>query len=491
MARFNLKFKPQQPPTVLNRTAGEAYAQSPEMALVSLLLTSFVQDQFYRSAAGQVAEIQSLMGRVDPEFAAKAAIYARTEFGMRSITHVVAAQLATQASGKSWAKKFYNRVVFRPDDMLEIAALTRAQGAKMLPNAMKKGFAEAIGRFDGYQLAKYRGEGRAFKLVDLVNLVHPTPNERNAEALRQLVADTLRNTATWEAKLSAAGKQAEDATEKTALKSAAWAELLQSNKLGYLAMLRNLRNIGEQAPECSGEVARRLTNATQIRNARVMPFQFMVAMDALKLSAEFPGKRAILDALTDALEVSLANVPRFSGRTLVVVDDSGSMRVGVGSKGFASRSCIELGAVFAAALFKSNDADLMRFSDDAAYVRANARDSLMTIADQIVRKAKSGGTNFHAIFQTASGRYERIVLLSDMQGWMGGYAPTQTFEAYKKRSGADPFVYSFDLAGYGSLQLPENKVFCLAGFSEKVFDLMQILETDRQAMVSAVKSVEI
>jgi 60 kDa SS-A/Ro ribonucleoprotein len=491
MARFNLKTMFIKPKTVANRAGGEAYAQSPEMALASLLLTSFVQDQFYRSAAEQMKELEALMARVQPEFSAKAAIYARTEYGMRSITHVLAAHLAAQASGKVWAKQFYNRVVFRPDDMLEIAALTKAKGAKMLPNAMKKGFAEAFNRFDGYQLAKYRGEGRSFKLVDLVNLVHPIPNERNAEALRQLVADTLRNTATWEAKLTAAGKQATDETEKMELKSAAWAELIQSNKLGYLAMLRNLRNIGEQAPEYAAEVAKRLKNEQQIRKALVMPFQYLIALDALNAGAAFPVKRVLQEALTDALEISLANVPRFEGRTLVVVDDSGSMSARVGAKGFASRSCIQLGATFAAALFKSNDADLMRFSDDASYVRANSRDSLMTIAENIVRNARAAGTNFHAIFQVARERYDRIVILSDMQGWVGNNTPAKEFEAYKRRTGANPFVYSFDLAGYGSLQLPEDRVFCLAGFSEKVFDLMKMLETDRRALVSAIEAVSL
>lgn len=491
MARFNLKNMFQKNQTIANRAGGEAYAQSPEMALASLLLTSFVQDQFYRTAAEQMKELEALMARVNPEFSAKAAIYARTEFGMRSITHVLAAHLAAQASGKNWAKQFYNRVVFRPDDMLEIAALTKSRGAKMLPNAMKKGFAAAFGRFDGYQLAKYRGEGRAFKLIDLVNLVHPVPNERNAEALRELMADTLRNTATWEAKLTAAGQEAADEAEKTELKSAAWAELIQSNKLGYLAMLRNLRNIGEQAPAYATEVAKRLKNEHQIRKALVMPFQYLIALDALDTGAAFPAKRVLQDALTDALEISLANVPRFEGRTLIVLDDSGSMATRVGTKGFASRSCIQLGSVFAAALYKSNNADLMRFSDEASYVRANSRDSLMTIAENIVRNARAAGTNFHAIFKVARERYDRIVILSDMQGWMGNVAPTKEFEAYKRRTGANPFVYSFDLAGYGSLQLPEDKVFCLAGFSDKVFDLMKLLETDRRALVSAIEAVQL
>ena len=101
------------------------------------------------------------------------------------------------------------------------------------------------------------------------------------------------------------------------------------------------------------------------------------------------------------------------------------------------------------------------------------------------------GTDFNAIFNAAKKRYDRIVIFSDMQGWIGGYTPTAAFNAYKQRTGANPFIYSFDLAGYGSLQFPERNVFALAGFSEKTFDLMRVLETDRLALVNTIKAVEL
>lgn len=489
MALFNLKWKT-APKTTANLAGGAAFEQTPELQLVSLLLTSFAQDQFYRKADAGFADMAKLLAQVDPEFAAKAGVFARTEFGMRSITHALAATLATRATGQVWAKNFYNRIVHRPDDMLEIAAAYRAFGGRMLPNAMKKGFASAFGRFDGYQLAKYRGEGKAFKLVDLANLVHPVGNARNADALRELVAGELKNTQTWEAKLSQAGQAAETEAEKSELKSEAWAELLRARKLGYLALLRNLRNIAEQSADVLPLALAGLTDREAIRKSLVMPFQILVAMDTLQASA-VAEKRKIADALTDALELSLANVPRFEGKTLVVLDDSGSMAAPARGTGFGNRSCIQLGAAFAAALFKSNNADLMRFSDDASFVKANGRDSMMSIAQGLVQNARAGGTNFHAIFEAARLPYERIIILSDMQGWMGTGTPKQVFEQYKKRTGAHPFVYSFDLAGYGSLQLPEDKVYCLAGFSDKVFDLMKLLESDRHVLVNAIRAVNL
>jgi 60 kDa SS-A/Ro ribonucleoprotein len=311
MALFNFKAKKEN--KAVNLAGGDAYVQTPETALASLLLTSFVKDQFYRDTNQAKADLAALMAKVDPLFAAKAGIYARNVYGMRSITHVLAVELAAAASGKTWAKAFYESIIRRPDDMLEIAALYRSLGGKNLPNAMKKGFAAAFDRFDGYQLAKYRGEDKAFKLVDLVNLVHPVASGNNGEALRLLVEGKLKNKDTWEAKLSEAGQVAASDAEKSEMKATAWGELISSGKLGYLALLRNIRNIAEQAPELEADVVKALTNRERIKKSLVMPFQILVAMEALEASSVVE-KRKLLNALTDAIDISLDNVPRFEGK---------------------------------------------------------------------------------------------------------------------------------------------------------------------------------
>ncbi len=502
MALFNQKTKAKN--KTVNYAGGQAFTQSPEMQLISMLLTSFAKNQFYRDQKQTFDELIALLEKVNPLFAAKAAIFARTEFGMRSITHILAAHLASKASGQDWAKRFYEKVIFRPDDMMEILACYYGvnQHTKM-PNAMKKGFAKAFNKFDAYQLAKYRGANKSVKLVDLVNLVHPTPTEKNAKALKALVADTLRSQNTWESKLTQAGQKADNKAEKAKMKAKAWADLLSERKLGYFALLRNLRNIAEQAPELIGDACQMLTNRKLIEKSLVLPFRFLSAMEAVadidqnlvgKLKNALKGKasigRQLQTALNTAIDLSLANVPQFEGRTLVVLDDSGSMTYTHNSKGKNQRP-IDIGALFAAVLYKSNNADLMCFSDDARYKNFNIGDATQSIQARLVKGAKSGGTNFHAIFQKAKMAYDRIIILSDMQGWVGHYAPTSSFADYKQRTGANPFIYSFDLQGYGTLQFPENKVFAIAGFSEKIFELMALLETDPHALKHKVEAVEI
>ena len=182
MSKFNSTVKTPKSITT-NHAGGQAYKQSAEMALVSLLLTSFVNDQFYRDGDQTLDDLKShIKSNKNKEFVAKSAIFARDEFGMRSITHALAGELTSEISGLEWAKSFYEKIVSRVDDMTEIMSYylenkTDKKNPKF-PASLKKGFAKAFDKFDSYQLAKYKGEKKDVKLVDVVNLVHPVPSKK-------------------------------------------------------------------------------------------------------------------------------------------------------------------------------------------------------------------------------------------------------------------------------------------------------------------------
>jgi len=474
MSRFNTNTIGTK---TVNKAGGEAYSQSPELELVSVLLTSFANNTFYEKAEDKFDRLKELVKQVDPLFAAKAAIYARKEFGMRSITHVLASELARVVSGKEWAKRFYSVIINRPDDMTEIISYLLANGQK-LPNALKKGFALAFNSFDAYQLAKYRGETKSVKLVDVVNLVHPVPSNGNKEALEQLIKGTLKSVDTWEAKLTKAGQDAETEESKEEAKKEAWTDLVKTGKMGYFALLRNLRNIMETAPELEKYVITQLTNKDKIKKSLVLPFRFFTAITELE---KLQNTRNIVSAINDAAEISLDNVPKLSGKTLIAVDSSGSMSGRPGN----------IAKMFGAVLYKTTDSMLLTFSDDAKYVTLNPNDSLLSLMQRI--PFIYGGTNFNSIFERSTVKFDRIIILSDMQAWMGSYwgssNPKQAFAYYKQRTGSDPLIYTFDLSGYGSMQFPEKNVFCLTGFSDKIFDIMKVLEEDKNALINKIKSV--
>lgn len=487
MSRFN-KVTTTKP--IENRAGGQAFKQTDKLAFASILLTNFLKDQFYRSADETLKELKTrIAGLSDKKFAAKAAIYARQEFGMRSVSHAVAGEIAAVVKGEEWTKSFFDKVVRRPDDMTEIVSYYAGQYGKPLPNSMKKGLAKAFTKFDDYSLAKYRGEGKDVSLVDLVNLVHPKGDEKFSATIKKLLKGELVNTETWEAQLSAAGQVAENAEEVLKLKGKAWKALLSEDKLPYFALLRNLRNIIEQAPEVLDLALEKLVDRDAIKKSLVLPFRYTAAMREIeKLNGA--ESRKVLQALSKAVDISCDNIPKFPGRTLVVLDKSGSMEPSWSGKS-EENSPAGIGSLFAALLAKSNNADFMMFADDTKMKSINPDDSTLSIAKAIRDDKFGGGTDFHIIFDRLKTKYDRIIILSDMQGWVGYHAPTKELEAYKKRTGADPKIYSFDLQGYGDMQFPADKVFCLAGFSDKIFGVMELLERDRNAMVHEIEKVEL
>lgn len=479
MSRFN------QPSSVTNKTTnkagGTAFKMTPELELVSSLLTSFLEDTFYETGKQRQASLEKQLLACQPKFAAQAALYARNEFGMRSTSHVAAAYLADRLVGLPFASRFYNKVIHRPDDITEILALYKKHSGKTQTHAMRKGFAAALGRFDSYQMAKYRGENKDVKLVDAVNLTHP----QNSEAIAALVADTLRSSGTFESNISKAGQSGE-----AGAKEKAWADLVNSGKLGYMALLKNLRNIIEQAPETTDEAIKQLTSEKAIRKSLVLPFRYMTAGDEIGKIAG-PEAKKVLAGLSRALDISAQNIPKFEGETAVFIDKSGSMQ----------GDAITKSALFGAMLVKSNNADVILWDDKAETISLNPADSIPTLAGQILAHCRyMGGTNIAVPFQEATRSYNRILILTDQQSWghdanyynWGSHTsgPAE-FQKYKTRTKSDAFLFNWDMRGHGSLNFPERNVATLAGWSDRVFEIMKLVETDKQALVNTIRKIEI
>jgi 60 kDa SS-A/Ro ribonucleoprotein len=255
---------------------------------------------------------------------------------------------------------------------------------------------------------------------------------------------------------------------------------VRDRKIGYFALLRNLRNILQTAPDVEADAIAMLKDEKLIRKSLVLPFRYLTALEALQ-GANLANAGRVMAALSEAVDKSLVNVPHFEGKTLIALDDSGSM---MGKP-------IKIGALFTAVLAKSNDTDVLLFSDNARYVSLNTRDSTLSLAQWIEGQAKAAGTNFHCIFQTAQRAYDRVIILSDMQGWIGHDTPASAFAEYRQRTKSDPKVFSFDLQGYGTLQFPERHVYCLAGFSDKTMDTLTFLDSDKQALLKQIEAIEL
>ena len=480
----------------INHAGGGAWSQSAEHELVALVLTSFVQDQFYREATETVSRLRALARAVDPKFVARLALFARREFQLRAISHVLAAEVAELAKGEQWTRGFYRDLVVRADDVTAILAQRQAAyGLHPLPNSLKRGLADALRLQTDYSLAKYAAGTGHIHMVDAVNLCRPV----ETPALRALMTGTLAAPDTWEVALTRAGQAAAGAEEARALKAAAWERLVAEDHLGYMALLRNLRNIAAYCgPEVRELAASRIADPSRVHASRQLPFRFASALKALEDDRGESRDALLSEAVAAAMEIALDNVPSFAGRTLVAVDASGSMLGGwvVGER----RAPIETATIFAAALARKSSADVMLFDTRVQWLAIDPSQSIAAISASIMARVRGGGTDFHLIFEHARERYDRIVILSDMQAWVprpsaewwgGAVSIDAAHREYCERTGADPAIFCFDLQGYGTAQFAEGRVVQLAGFSEKVFDLLPLYERGGDALVAAVEAVEL
>ena len=367
MAKFNEKKTVKQPESV-NYMGEKSFLLQPKEEFISSIMTTFLSKEgsYYESSNEEVKRILSLLDKIDPLFACKAAIYARENGNMRSISHLLGAALAKYISGQEYAKRFYNKLIVRTDDMSEIvSAYANLNGMKLndlkkIPNSIKKGFKEALERLDAYQIDKYKMQNREVSLIDLVRLFHPKGNQKNAEAYKRLVngeslAD-LYESKVLEKEMTKAGQATKDATqeEKDEAKREAITAVLDNVKgMPVMNLLRNLRNILLYAPNKVNDACEQLTIEKKILNSRLLPFRFATAYTEIEKimyadtkakptsSIVFESeetkqqvtesrfnelKKNLLDAIEGAIEIACQNIPELEGNCAILVDDSGSMR---------------------------------------------------------------------------------------------------------------------------------------------------------------------
>ena len=324
MSKFNTKNTNK----TVNHEGHVAYKMSDKSKLVTQVLTSFFNEaKFYsKDDADMIATIQRVI-KNDADFVSRLAVFARREFNMRSVSHVLTAYLAHEAEGKPFVRKTVKGICLRGDDATELMAFYLSTFGKPIPNSLRKGIEDVFGGFDEYTLAKYKGEGNAVKMRDLLCLCRPAPKDDAQSAMwKRLLEGKLATPMTWETELSANGN-----TKET------WEKLIDSGKVGYMALLRNLQNIINAKPSNIEKVWQTIENPVAVRKSRQLPFRFLSAYKEIGNTA---GSRG-LDALEAAADASVSAIPKLPGTTVIAVDVSGSMSGSVSSK--SKIRCCEIG----------------------------------------------------------------------------------------------------------------------------------------------------
>lgn len=534
MSKFN-KTREKRVPTEINEMGEKAYKLEAKEELIATCLTTFLQGSYYESENQVVNRIKEATSKVDEEFVAKLAIYLRDDANMRSVTHLLAGELAPRLSGKEYASRFYKKVSVRPDDMSEILAYYFSKGNKKIAAAMKKGFKAKLESMDPYLIDKYKMNKKNISLVDLVNLMHPTPTQTNAEAYKRLMKgeslDGLYSTKIMEKVMSEAGQKAKETKQDvTELKAAAITEVLDGNT-PIMNLLRNLRNIIETAPDQVDKAIAHLTNKEKVLKSRLLPFRFATAYEEIEklkgiptgkmISFEsdvrgVPNIEKVLKALETALEYSVENIPALEGKTAVLVDHSGSVRGDGGGSSkvssFSKTTSAMIGNLFGSMLtWSQRDVYMGLFGNRLIQVPIDRSKGLLEFnKTSFDEGGKCGGSTENGLYQFLREviknrtRVDNLIIFSDMvigSGGSGGWDCTSNvsrgefqrlFLEFKKiNPGCNTISVNIKATSGKEVMDKSLNVLQIAGWSDKIFNLIEANCKGYKALIKEIEAIVI
>jgi hypothetical protein len=363
-------------------------AVTPELALRrSVLACMLWESEFYEDGVAIAGRIRELVPKVLPAKVAALAVEARSVMKLRHVPLLLVREMARHATHRSLVAETLAQVIQRADELAEFVAIYWADGRAPLSGQVKKGLAAAFPRFDEYALAKYDRAG-VVRLRDVLFLCHAKPRDAEQAAVwKRLVDGELATPDTWEVALSSGGD-----------KLSHWERLLAENKLGALALLRNLRNM-QDAGVCEELV---LSALAAMKTERVLPFRFLAAA---RYAPQWE------EALEAAMFRCVAERERLAGHTVLLVDVSGSMIAPLSRRSEMQRVDAAYGL---AVLLREIAEKVTVYTFSHGAVRVPSRRGF-ALRDAMEASQPHGGTNLGASLDAVKETYDRIIVITDEQ----------------------------------------------------------------------------
>ena len=353
----------------------------------SVLACLLWEDQFYEDGVEIAGRIQSLVSKVGAAEVADLALEARGKMKLRHVPLLLVREMARLKTHRERVSQTLAQVIQRADELAEFVAIYWKEGKVPLSAQSKKGLAKAFQKFDEYQLAKYDRNG-PIRLRDVLFLCHAKPRDAEQAALwKRLIEGGLQTPDTWEVALSAGADKRE-----------AWERLLRERKLGALALLRNLRNM-KQAGVDENLV---LEGIASMNTGRVLPFRFLAAARHAPHWEE---------SLEQAMLSSLTAQEKLPGRTVLLVDISGSMTAALSHRSEMLRTDAAYGLAILLREICAKAA-VFTFSDDLVEVPPRRG---FALRDALDASQPHNGTYLGRALEKLRDKYDRIIVITDEQ----------------------------------------------------------------------------
>jgi 60 kDa SS-A/Ro ribonucleoprotein len=523
----------------VNEAGGLAYQFAPKHALAQMAATGCFNGVYYASAESQLDEMRAAVDQVDDNmFLAKLAVYARERAYMKDMPAALLVVLSKRDT--ELLHRVFDRVVDNGRVLRTMFQMIRSGqfGRTSLSSSLQRAFQRWLNVASvGKLLSASIGSNPSLR--DVLRMARPTPKDNSRRALFGWLTD--KETEKWAPAAEAdlpeqvqglmAYRRADSAEARALIVgnlSVRWDLLADAAKgplvwkmiarqMGPQALRMNLNTLlrhevfsagnGKVDQELVDYVAGRIADADEIRRSRQFPYQFLAAY----LNADESVPQKIKAALHQAAEIACGNVPELPGPVVIGLDTSGSMSSPVtGNRGRGTTSkmrCVDVAALFAAAILRRNPDSVVIPFDTAAYeARLDPQDTILSLAERLA-KYGGGGTDCSLPLVQANGKYAKrrfagCVLVSDNESWVGAgrYGSTgvmtewQKFVANQRRLGiVSPKLVCIDIQPYGSTQAPErDDILNIGGFSDAVFNVVaSYLADDAARFVAEVEAIEL
>lgn len=497
-----------------NHEGAPAYAMTPRHKLAQIAATGTFNATFYADGQAQLTDVLKLLPEVEADFIAKTAVYAHERGHMKDMPALLLAYLSmlqTEDFQKVFSRVVTNGRMLRTFVQILRSGVTGRKSLGTRPKRLVKAWLDEASEIELLRASV----GNDPSLADVIKMVHPKPKEASREALYGWLIDRPHDAEKLSARVLAFEAFKRDPSRplpdvpfqmltSLPLSKEQWANIAE--RAGWHMLRMNLNTFARHGvygvEGFADMLAKRLADPAEIRKARVFPYQLMAAY--AMTGKDVPA--VVRNALQDAMEIALDNVPVFHGNVVVCPDVSGSMAspvTGFRKGATTSVRCIDVAALMAAAVLRKNGrARVIPFEQDVVKLDLNPRDSVMTNAARL-SAIGGGGTNCSApaeLLVKEKSKVDLLIYVSDNESWVDarpdrrGTGLMRAFERLKQRNPNAKLV-CIDIQPYGTTQaLERTDVMNVGGFSDAVFDQIALFAEGKMGAehwVGEIEAVEV
>lgn len=402
------------------------------------------------------------------------AVELRTVYNIRLNPQIIMVRAAIHPKRKEFTAnnkvnfRFINcQVMQRADEpMVQIAYYLFINNGKKnnIPNILKRSWSDKLSSLKPYAINKYKNA--EIGMINAVRMCHANSDNIN-ELMSTGDIQVSNSETTWE-QMRSAGKD--------------WMYIIENCNISHMALIRNLRNIFSEINNVAIADAVIAELKRGVLHGKQFPFRYYSAYKAIR-DSNVHHKDILLDAIEDCVDISIANMPQLSGKTICLTDNSGSAWGAIPTE-YGSVTVAEIDNLSSILTAKCSDEGYVGvFGDRLEIIPISKNDKVLRKLSEINKIGKCIGMNTEGgiwrFFQRATQRcdkFDNIFIYSDMQAGHGELYGTsnqqqeyrnagcscgmyinvfQCLLNYRRQVNKNVNMFSVQTAGYNNSVLPE------------------------------------